>query len=187
MIDKGNWYSYELGKIGLDGNIEFDYDKLASAIIKLKGTEPEPILEKESQQVPKLTIGLFFKTLIKMIFGKIETNSEMTVGVFSILLATFFRVLALVGFVSLGYIGYIYVHFLTTNNLLSSFLGWTIVCVPLMFGCLIFSAFLWGASNEVMKERDRNFIIAVFSGVVAFVALVVSFLQYIGDIVWVKS
>lgn len=182
MIENGNWYSFEIGKIGLDGNIEFDYDKLACAIIELSREKKEEILEREPQELPKLTIGLFFKTLSSIITGKIETNGEITMGVFAILLATFFRMLSIVGFLGLALVGYKYIDAFINGKLLIDILGMSLVYLPISFGCVIFSAFLWAASNEIMKEKDKNFVVSVFSGVVAFVALVVAFLQFIGEI-----
>ena len=39
---------------------------------------------------------------------------------------------------------------------------------------VVYSLVLWRAAKEVNTEKDRNYIIALFSGVVSFAALIVA-------------
>lgn len=76
-------------------SVEIDYDKLANAIVKanrMVGTE-------ELQPKPKgETKVKFFKGLWRLIKGDINTNEQMTLGLFSLILSFFFAV-AIVGFI----------------------------------------------------------------------------------------
>ena len=63
--------------------------------------------------------------------------------------------------------------------------NWIANIVTIVF-LLIFAAFLfvygiilWKSGREIEREKDRNYTIAVFSGIVSLAALIIAFLTYI--------
>ena len=48
------------------------------------------------------------------------------------------------------------------------------VIIALIFVILVFSLIFRASANEIATEKDRNYIISVFSSVVSFAALVVA-------------
>ena len=128
-------------------NIEIDYDKLAAAIVAAQ--------EKQTSQYS--VTREWMKTLVVPVFWGIA----IITGLFGI------------AFVWQG--GRTFVEALqqsATGWLMEACVGGTgfIVCL-----FLVTVAILTGASaKEVDKEKDKNFVVAVFSGIVSLVALVVS-------------
>lgn len=52
----------------------------------------------------------------------------------------------------------------------------TLACIALICVLLFLIAIMFrGAANDIKCEKDRNYIVALFSGIVSFVALIVSF------------
>ena len=53
-----------------------------------------------------------------------------------------------------------------------------IAAILVMLSCLVivavYSLIFRGAANDIKYEEDRNYIVAVFSGIVSFVALIIS-------------
>jgi NADH:ubiquinone oxidoreductase subunit 6 (subunit J) len=45
-----------------------------------------------------------------------------------------------------------------------------LICVLLFLISVMFR----GAANDIKREKDRNYIVALFSGIVSFVALIIS-------------
>lgn len=51
MIKNGEWYSYEIGKIGLDGNMETDYSQIQKAIVQsIISANEEMAMRKELKE-----------------------------------------------------------------------------------------------------------------------------------------
>lgn len=150
---------------------EIDYEKLAKAIIEAnRKKDDEPSAESDEK------IG-FWKGVWYIIANKRKTNGALTHGLFSNLLSDLFNSLAYVGFIIAvaAFVATVYliVQSVVQNNFLNSilfaFIGITTSALILLF-CLL----LRGVANEIEEEKDRNYIIALFSGVVSFAALVVS-------------
>jgi hypothetical protein len=46
----------------------------------------------------------------------------------------------------------------------------------------VYGIILWKAGKEIEREKDRNYTIAVFSGIVSLAALIIAFLSYIKEV-----
>ena len=46
---------------------------------------------------------------------------------------------------------------------------------------LLYSLVIWGSATEIENEKDKNYIISVFSGIVTFVALIVALIALKND------
>lgn len=152
-------------------NNEIDYEKLAKVIIEAnRKKDDEPFAESDEK------IG-FWKGVWYIITNKKKTNGALTHGLFSNLLSDLFNILAVAGviiaLVVLGFTVYLIVQSVAQNDFLNCILfafAGIIYSVLILLFCLL----LRGVANEIKAEKDRNYIIALFSGVVSFAALVVS-------------
>lgn len=132
-------------------NLEIDYDKLAEAIKKAEAR------------------------------GNCDDNkkSRHISGAFATLLTLLFYGLSIFGWIlSVGAL-------FAIHNLWDS-LKWdnfanifgsvnTIACILAIMAVLaLYSILLWKSAKEIEREKDRNYIISVFSGIVSFAALIVA-------------
>lgn len=53
----------------------------------------------------------------------------------------------------------------------------TLICMLLFLIAIIFR----GAANDIKQEKDRDYVVALFSGIVSFVALIVSYIALIKE------
>ena len=129
-------------------NIEIDYDKLADAIVIAQSRQTE------QYSVTREWMKLF-------------------------LIPVFWGIAVIMGLLGIAFA--LYGGNLFAEALQTSAPGWiTDACVggvEFAFGLFAIAvAFLSGATaKEVDKEKDKNFVVAVFSGIVSLVALVISF------------
>lgn len=164
-------------------NLEIDYGKLAKAIVeanqKAKQNERDEFNKKE-----KIDAKKFFSAVWKIIKNKKDTNGAMLHGTFSIILSWFFMWLALAFVVSAvllcGAIIIAIIKIPWTTYDVPSFIG-SIVAIFLMgvtvVVMLMSAILLKGSANDIEREQDKNYIVAVFSAVVSLVALIVAFVS----------
>lgn len=119
------------------------------------------------------------KNMWLVITNKADTHGNMTLGAFAIMVSIAFRAVALIGFCIfvLGIIAMVLnVYQMSWSNWIEGIKNvyaiTLVVMILLMIG--LYSLVMWGASNEMRKERDKNYIVSVFSGVVSFAALIVA-------------
>ena len=104
---------------------------------------------------------------------------------FSFWIAVVFRILSpLCMLISLIVIGF-GIDFFANLEKWGDWTNWIANIVTIVF-LLIFTAFLfvygiilWKSGREIDREKDRNYTIAVFSGIVSLAALIIAFLTYI--------
>ena len=156
-------------------NNEIDYEKLAEAIAQSNVTKNNRVLPEAEEQPHQMSIG---KLIVSVIFNRWESNGRLTSGLFGGILSVFFNTLAIIGALVLvaGIAGIV--------KMISAF-SWTpsaimgnIVAIAIMLLLLgmtaLFAFVLRAAANEMSRETDRDYIMAVFSGIVSFAALVVA-------------
>lgn len=143
--------------------------------LRISEDTPRP----NDEEAEKITLRKFLKKVWLVITDRADTHGNMTSGAFAFLVSIVFRAVALVGFLvfALG----IYAVVLYFLDL--SWQNWPeiirnvyalVIIVMILFILVMYSIIMWGASNEMRKERDKNYIVAVFSGVVSFAALIVA-------------
>lgn len=144
---------------------------------QLRSSEDEP--RPKDEEAEKITLWKFLKKVWLVIADKADTHGNMTSGAFAFLVSIVFRAVALVGFLVfvLGiYAVVLYVLDLSWQNgpeVIRNIYALVMVAM-ILFILVMYSIIMWGASNEMRKERDKNYIVAVFSGVVSFAALIVA-------------
>ena len=132
-------------------NLEIDYDKLAESIVKANNK-----IEAEANKSKKFTSGMF------------------SISVFVIL-----RVIALLGWIIAFalLIGSINTFIEMSWNGFSTISGnifQIIYSITITALLVLYPLVLWKSAKEIETEKDRNYIISVFSGIVSFAALIVA-------------
>ena len=132
-------------------NLEIDYDKLAESIVKANSQ-----LDAEANKSKKFTSGMF------------------SISVFIIL-----RVIALLGWIIAFalLIGSINTFIEMSWNDFSTISGnifQIIYSITITVLLVLYPLMLWKSAKEIETEKDRNYIISVFSGIVSLAALIVA-------------
>ena len=151
MIDTGKWYSFTIEKITLERDMEIDYDKLANAIV---AAQKRVAADEQAQN---------------------NATSKPFVG----FVAFFLRGLAIVSLPGIILLG---VHILRVVDdlALEGYLATIIksaarLLLPLIgFVAGSYAVLLWKAAKEIEIEKDKNYIVSVFSGLVSFAALIIA-------------
>lgn len=172
---------------------EIDYDKLAQAIVKAQreaqtvteeenaDTQPSVQVSKETEEAKdtKQTKIEWLKELGKLVWSIIRNkeSSDGTIvsGLMSGAISLAFDVVAflLIGACFAVIINGI-IHFDWSGGLSLSVVDTILVNLVLLMGLPVFALIFRAAANEIEKEKDRNFVVAAFSGLVSFAALVVA-------------
>ena len=147
-------------------NLEIDYDELADAIVKAQNKSKESNTFKEK-------IG-FWKATWLIIRNKEPQNGNKTAVLLSEVMAYIFNTIALcclslfVLIVVSSFVNFAWSNvpseLITQIVVLASILG-LLLAIALIFRCI---------ANEIRAEKDRNYIVSVFSGLVSFAALIVA-------------
>lgn len=133
-------------------NLEIDYDKLAEAIVKAQSKTEKQRKEKKSSISDSFIfwISLFFRVI--SIFG---------------------IAICIIGFIAIIQYAINTAIWNTANNIVANIFTFGIIGLFIItFGayCII----MWRAAKEIETEKDRNYVVSVFSGIVSFVALIVA-------------
>ena len=132
-------------------NFEIDYDKLAEAIAKTNNK-----IEAEANKSKKFTSGMF--TMFVYIF---------------------LRLIAILGWIIafallLGSINTFSEMSWSTLPAVAENIFQIIYTIAIIVMLILYPLMLWKSAKEIETEKDRNYIISVFSGIVSFAALIVA-------------
>lgn len=151
-------------------NQEFDYDKLAEAIVKAEKKANE--LENIENPKVQLSFKEFLYTIWCIITNKKQTNGTMASGMLGLLTSITFNTLAVFAIlISIACIGGI-IYF-AINGLLINIIQFCVCILGSVFSAL-FALILRASANEISVEKDRNYIVSLFSAIVGFAALVIA-------------
>ena len=147
-------------------NLEIDYDKLAEAIVKAKQIEEEKAREKKI----KTTKTSFWHKVWCVIINKTDDSTVSLTDSLAGLMSFFFNAVAWILFITgLLCFAMIFVVIVQATNFQYLF---SYIILAVLFPML--SLIMRGIANEIGREKDKNYIIAAFSGIVSFVALIVA-------------
>ena len=132
-------------------NLEIDYDKLAEAMAKA-----QDISEDEENKKRKFTSGSF-ATLTMIAFYVFS----ILVGLLSVLMIS----VPIVSWNTLNWDG--------LTNIVTSIVA-IAFCIVFAILLSLYTVLLWKSAKEIEREKDRNYIVSVFSGIVSFAALIVA-------------
>ena len=146
-------------------NLEIDYDKLAEAIVKAKKYNEDQKYNPETS-----TKKDFWKKVWCIITNKIPDNTAFLTTSIAGLMQLFFNSVALLLLiVGLLCLAVIFVIIIQGTN-------WQYLATYIMLAGLLpmIALIMRGIANEMEREKDKNYIISAFSGIVSFVALIVA-------------
>lgn len=138
-------------------NIEIDYDKLAEVIVK-----PKEIVNAEqvtNNGTKSNTVSSFFAAIISIVFGLL--------GAFSVLMA--------IGGV-ISFFQYLPKSIWTNCDAIINSINQILVYLILIIIFVVFAFLSFSSIKEIMREKDRNYIVSVFSALTSLVALIVAFI-----------
>lgn len=167
--------------------MEIDYDKLAEAIVKANNKQnTEPTQQEEEINLSiKQKLKILGKGIVQILTCKNKTESALTTGFFAMLVSMLFRAVAIFGVVA--FVALISGLIETCSGM--SWAGFAIItnvftiATTILIGIaiLLYSLVIWGSATEIENERDKDYIISVFSGIVTFVALIVALIALKND------
>ena len=132
-------------------NLEIDYDKLAESIVKAQEKS-----ESEANRKKKFTSGTF-ATIISLAFRGVAILGWL------IALATPVAIINMAK-------SFVW----NKANVVMGNVFSIAFAVALFIVLVLYSFLLWKSAKEIETEKDRNYIISVFSGIVSFAALIVA-------------
>lgn len=145
-------------------NLEIDYDKLAEAIVKA---------QEKSESKPIKKIG-FWKSVWLIIRNKEPQNGMKTAYMLAEVMAGMFNIIAIIGVALFAIIIGFSILELDWGSGILNYISQGISVGVLLFASFAVSLVFRGIANEIRAEKDRNYIISVFSGFVGFAALIVA-------------
>lgn len=169
--------------------MEIDYDKLAEALVKANNNQNIKLVaqEEEINLSKKEKFKIFRKGIIQIITCKNKTENALTTGFFAMIVSLLFRAIALFG---------VFAFVVLMQVLHDQCCGMTWVgleIIPNIFiiatmgligiAILMYSLIVWGSATEVENEKDKNYIVSLFSSIVTFVALIVALIALKNDMI----
>lgn len=155
-------------------NLEIDYDKLAEAIVKAqkKATESEET-EKSTKEKRNL-----FVNIGRILRGERSKDGRMLSAPFEIFISSLYRTIAIMGCIMIVIFNISAVIVLINASwqdlaIISNIIS-IILTISISFLGFLVMVLFWGAANEIEHEKDKNYIIGVFSGIVSVAALIVA-------------
>ncbi len=161
-------------------SLNIDCNELAEAIVKAQQRAEEQ--QYNSEIKTKITVKDFFRAIYQIIRNKDNTQGKLTISLFAILVSMTFKLIAVIGFL-VTIAGTIIavkciLHGLDVGNIAVWIIS-AIGLIVLSVFIFLYSVIIWGASNEVEKEKDKNYIVSVFSGIVSFAALIIAIIALV--------
>ena len=156
-------------------NLEIDYDKLAEAMVRAQN-KTETIGDNLDNKQKNT-----WKSIWNIIINKKENQSDFAVASMWALMTVLFNAMAII----LSICCFICLYLTLKNivdTILSNELGIALVvkilkCVMYLSvssTCFISAVLMRGIANDIYRQRNRSYIISVFSGIVSFAALIVA-------------
>ena len=126
-----------------------------------------------------------FKNIWAIIIGKSSKDGSFSANGFAALLELLFNTLAIFGiflFIAMMHNGISLIAAMTWEwgtDIIWANLVDIILMIGLVLCVLVFSLMFRGAANDMKQEKDRNYIIALFSGIVSFAAMIIAFVTLV--------
>ena len=140
--------------------IFIDYERLAEAIVRAEAKAKE-----DSDNVDSI---------------KRESNvGQISSLPFAIVIGFTFRILAIIGFcfsllVGVGGNIWIGIHYSwTLGSMLHGVLE-MFVLLAVAFVIFVFAILMWAAANDIKNDKDKNYVVTVFSGIISTAALIIA-------------
>jgi len=157
-------------------NLEIDYDKLAEAIVRALEKAKEP--PKDSEVAKRKRVWLAVRSILK---GEKSNDGRFLAAPFAFVVSIVFRVVALMGALAITVFDFGVVYSLVMAEWQGVSIAANIVIIIISFALtvagLLYMVVFWGAANDVEHEKDKNYVISVFSGLMSVAALIVAIIS----------
>ena len=126
-----------------------------------------------------------FQNIWAVIINKQDTQGEFTRGTLILLMTYLLNIvaalLALFSIIGVCVTIYEIVFILNWSSIVTWFynISAIIIIITLCMIAFLLAIMLRGFANEVEHEKDRDYIVAIFSGVVSFAALIISLIALV--------
>jgi len=156
-------------------NLEIDYDKLAEAIVKAQNKNEVVKNNYESEHIG------YWKAIWNIIRNKKGTQEDFMAGLMCALMTVVFNILAIFLFVCAAICTYF--AFDNIRNAVFSQDALIVTIIKILkftayasscFTFLALAILMRGIANDIYRQRNKNYIVAVFSGMTSFAALIVA-------------
>lgn len=143
------------------------------------------VKKEDVKKQPKMSnVKAILRGIWTVITNKQDTQGEFTKGTFVLLMSCLLNMCAFMFglFSVIGICVAVYEVFILDWSTITAWISNVIAFIIMLFLCVLsflFAVMLRGFANEVEREEDRNYIIAIFSGIVSFVALIISLIALI--------
>ena len=151
-------------------HLEIDYDKLAEAIVKAQEKSAE-LNATESRPAGKTG---FWRAIWLILCNKETKTGNRATGVLAEVLAFAFNAISLAVLAIMCIAVYRLIEKLDWNQEVSRIVSQIVSVAFLLFLALLTSLIFRGIANEIGAEKDRNYILSFFSGIVSLAALIVA-------------
>lgn len=154
-------------------NLEIDYDKLAEAIVKAQERAKDKTSDSSKDGKTK-----FFPAIWRILKGEKSEDGRFLSAPFAVIISCLYRFIAILGLIAAVLLGVATVMAIGKVswqgwNILSNVLA-IIFVIAVTMTVFLYMLMFWGAANDVKHEKDKNYVISVFSGLVSVAALIVA-------------
>ena len=154
--------------------LEIDYDKLAEAIIKAQKKASDT---KETEENTKGKKNLFVN-ILRILRGDKRKDGRLLAAPFIFLIQCIFRMTTIIGVLLMILFDVGFVKYLISSQWQGIVIFTNILLILFVIlasaAVLLFMVLFWGAANDVEREKDYNYVVSVFSGLVSLAALIVA-------------
>ena len=155
-------------------NLEIDYTKLAEEIVRAQYKAEEIIEERANDECDDTFIGIG-ESIWYTIINKKQVHKDVFAQAISKLICFVFNasaiLLTIAGLFCIGWASNSMTEVI--NGHLSEI--WNIVLFILIGTATFLTAlFMRGMANDIAREKNKNYIVAIFSSVISFAALIVA-------------
>lgn len=116
----------------------------------------------------------FFGRVWDLISDKTDTKGAFTSKALSLLVSMTFYTVSLLGTIFIGALLYLLYSGTAEKAIGEINIFFKVIISLFSFAGLLYMFIIWKASKEIDREKDRNYIVALFSGVTSFAALIVA-------------
>ncbi len=161
-------------------NLEIDYDKLAQAIVKAQ--EKTKSISIETAKKEKTG---FFKSVWKILKGERSKDGSFLSAPFTIIIYLLYRIIAIIGFFAMIVLDVESVIAFTKmswqgTQIIGNIIA-AIIVIVVSAAIFLYMLLFWGAANEIEHEKDKNYVMSVFSGLVSVASLIVAIIILIKE------
>ena len=157
--------------------VEIDYEKLAEALVKAEEKYNE--IKSGAKDINEKQ-GLL-KSIISILKGKRSKDGSLSYAPFAVVIIALYKTIAITGGILLvpfimGCLNYCASMQWSGSMMFTNLITIVIMIIAFVF-ILLYMLMFWGAANDMEYEKDKEYVINVFTGLVSIAALTISIIK----------